>query len=256
VLRRAMAADPRDARAPYYLGDLLYDGRPEEALALWERSTTLDSTFPLAHRNLALAYANRQSGKDLRRAIAELELAVAGPRKYAEHFTQLDELYEAQAVAPEKRLALLEQNQAVVSRRDDALSREIGLKVFAGKYDEAIQLMTGRKFAVWEGGSLAVADHWVDAHLMRGQQRLKARQTAQAVADFEAAKVTPRSIGGWAWATRRRAMPPKPKPVGSKPPKPALKCGARAVSPRTRRRCITRPWRSASWATSMPPKQR
>ena len=31
VLRQAMRANPRDARAPYYLGNLLYDWQPEEA---------------------------------------------------------------------------------------------------------------------------------------------------------------------------------------------------------------------------------
>jgi tetratricopeptide (TPR) repeat protein len=194
VLCRAMAADPHDARAPYYLGDLLFDSQPEEGLKLWQRSVAQDPAFPLAHRNLALAYGHRKSGKDMQGAIAELELAVAGPQKYARHFTELDELYAAQGVPPEKRLALFEQNDRVVVRRDDALSREIGLKVFCGKYDEAIQLMTGRKFSVWEGGELAVADHWLDAHLLRGRQRLQAGETVAALADFEAAKAIPENL--------------------------------------------------------------
>jgi tetratricopeptide (TPR) repeat protein len=81
-----------------------------------------------------------------------------------------------------------------VLKRDDALSREIGLKVWAGKHDEAIQLMTGRKFSVWEGGTLDVADHWVNAHLLRGQQKLQARQFAAALADFQAAKTIPDNL--------------------------------------------------------------
>ena len=194
VLRRAMATDPFDARAAYYLGDLLFDAQPEQALKLWEQSVALDPSFPLAHRNLALAYSHRKSGQDPQRAIAELELAVAAPQRYARHFTELDALYAAQGVAPEKRLALLEQNHPIVAQRDDALSREIGLKVFCGKYDEAIQLMTGRKFSVWEGGTLEVADHWVNAHLLRGRQRLEAGQAASALADFEAAKAIPENL--------------------------------------------------------------
>jgi tetratricopeptide (TPR) repeat protein len=79
-------------------------------------------------------------------------------------------------------------------KRDDALSREIGLKVFAGKYDEAIQLMTGRTFSVWEGGSLDVASHWVNAHLGRGRQELAARQFPAALADFQAAKNIPDNL--------------------------------------------------------------
>jgi tetratricopeptide (TPR) repeat protein len=123
-----------------------------------------------------------------------LETAVALPSKYAMHFTELDELYATTGASPEKRLALLEQNSAVVAKRDDALSHEIGLKVFAGKHDEAIQLMTGRRFSVWEGGRLDVADHWVNAHLLRGQQKLAARQFAAALADFQAAKTIPDNL--------------------------------------------------------------
>jgi tetratricopeptide (TPR) repeat protein len=194
VLRRAIEANPADARAPYYLGNLLYDWQPEEALKLWERSAALDPSFAIVQRNLAVAYTHQKSTNDLARAIARLEQAVSGPVKYALHFAELDELYAAAGAAPEKRLALLEENHAVAVQRDDALSREIGLKVFAGKADEAIQLMTGRKFAVWEGGTLEVADHWVNAHLLRGRKALAAGQFAAALADFQAARTIPDNL--------------------------------------------------------------
>lgn len=194
VLRRAMAADPSDARAPYYLGNLLFDGQPADAVKLWERSATLDPAFPLVHRNLAVAYSHQKPTNDLARAIAQLELAVSSPKKYALHFAELDELYARNGEQPEKRLALLERNHSVVAQRDDSLSREIGLKILAGKYDDAIQLMTGRKFSVWEGGSLEVADHWVNAHLLRGRQELTARQFAAAAQDFSSAATIPANL--------------------------------------------------------------
>jgi len=194
VLRRAMELNPSDARAPYYLGNLLFDWQPAEAVKLWEQSAALDSIFPIVHRNLAVAYAHQQPTRDIGRAVAQLEQAVAAGSKYARHFTELDELYAETGKPPEERLALLERNHAVVLRRDDALSREIGLKVWAGKYDGAIQLMTGRKFSVWEGGTLDVADHWVNAHLLRGEERLQARQFAAALADFRAARTIPDNL--------------------------------------------------------------
>src|SRR5690606_9382611 len=117
--------------------------------------------------------------------IAALERAVACPTKYALHFAELDDLYSAARVDPARRLALLEANHDVVARRDDALSKEIGLKVLAGKLDEAIALMTGRTFAVWEGGRLAVAEHWVDAHVLRARRSLAAKRYADALADLE-----------------------------------------------------------------------
>ena len=194
ALRRAIELNPRDARAPYYLGNLLFDWQPEEAVKLWGQSAALDPSLPIVHRNLAVAYSHQGTNSDTAKAIAQLETAVSLPSKYAMHFTELDELYATAGASPEKRLALLEQNHDVVAKRDDALSREIGLKVFAGKYDEAIQLMTGRRFATWEGGRLDVVNHWVNAHLLRGQQKLAARQFAAALSDFQDAKTIPDNL--------------------------------------------------------------
>jgi tetratricopeptide (TPR) repeat protein len=194
VFREAIKKDPGDSHAPYELGNLLFDWQPEEALKLWEQSAKIDPNFAIVHRNIAEALIHQKPSGDTNRAIAELEKAVACPVKYAMHFTELDELYAATGVAPEKRLALLEQNHATVLKRDDSLSREIGLKVFAGKYDEAIQLMKSRTFSVWEGGTLDVATHWVNAHAGRGRQEIAAQQFSDALVDFQDAKDIPTNL--------------------------------------------------------------
>lgn len=195
VLRQAMAADPRDSRAPYYLGNLLFDWQPEEAVRLWKRSAALDPSFPIVHRNLAIAYAHQEGEDAVKEAIARLETAVAAKgRKYALHFTELDELYQRIGVSPQKRLALLEQNYETVAKRDDSLAREIALKVFAGEYDEAIRLLSGRKFSIWEGGSLNVTDPWTDAHLLRGHQHLAAKRYDKALADYRTAVTYPENL--------------------------------------------------------------
>ncbi len=194
VLQRAIQLNPQDARAPYYLGNILFDWQPEQALKWWEQSAKLDPSFAIAHRNIAAALIHRKPDADTNGALAELERAVACPVKYALHFTELDELYAATGASPEKRLALLEQNQDIVLKRNDALSREVGLKVFAGKYDQAIELMTVRIFSVWEGGTLEVADHWVNAHIGRGRKEFAARQFPAALADFQAARDIPDNL--------------------------------------------------------------
>ena len=194
VLRDAMRAEPNDARAPYYLGNLLFDWQPAEAVKAWETSARLDPSFAIVHRNLGVAYSHQSVGNSLERAIASLEKAVALPRKYPMHFYELDQLYEAAGTAPAKRLALLEGNHAVVAQRDDALNREVALKVVMGKYHEAIQLMTGRQFAVWEGGNLNIAESWVDAHLLRGQQQFAAKRYREAFTDYQAAAKIPDNL--------------------------------------------------------------
>jgi hypothetical protein len=65
-----MKSNPRDARAPYYLGNLLYDWQPEEAVRLWETSAAINPSFSIVHRNLATAYAHRKPAGNLNRAIA------------------------------------------------------------------------------------------------------------------------------------------------------------------------------------------
>jgi tetratricopeptide (TPR) repeat protein len=194
VLRAAIKVNPRDARASYYLGNLLYDWQPQEAATLWEDSAAVNPSSAIVHRNLATAYAHQKPTPDLNRAIAELEKAVSLDRKYPLHFAELDELYEQAGTPIEKRLLLFEKNQDVVAQRDDAQNRAVALKVAAGKYDDAIRMMTGRKFAVAEGSNLNIGEQWANAHILRGQQNIAAKKYKDALTDFEAAVTVPDNL--------------------------------------------------------------
>jgi tetratricopeptide (TPR) repeat protein len=195
VLRAASEANPDDARAPYYLGNLLYDWQPQQAVAAWEQSARLDPAFPIVHRNLALARAHSGQPDGTSRAIASLERAVSlpGPR-YAIHFSELDRLYEDTGKPPEERLKLLEANRDIVVTRDETLARAIALQVFTGKVDEAIQLLSSRRFSVWEGGSLNVRDPWTNAHIRRGHQHRAAGRYQEAIAAYDAALAFPENL--------------------------------------------------------------
>jgi len=195
ILREAMKARPNDAMAPYYLGNLLFDWQPEEAVTLWEKSVSLGAKFPIVYRNLAIAYSHQEKGISLEKAIASLEKAVSFDSKYAIHFFELDQLYEAAGTAPEKRLAILEKNHKTVTERDDSLSREISLKVNMGKYDDAIELMQGRKFNIWEGGArFNVNDCWTDAYLLSGHKNFAAGRYKEALADYQLSVEFPENL--------------------------------------------------------------
>jgi tetratricopeptide (TPR) repeat protein len=57
LLEAAIVQNPKDARAPYYLGNLEYDRkRHQDAMRHWERASELDPTFPTVWRNLGFAY--------------------------------------------------------------------------------------------------------------------------------------------------------------------------------------------------------
>jgi len=196
ALRCAMDANDRDARAPYYLGNLLYDWQPEEATKLWERSVLLDDSFPVAHRNLAVAYSHRDEDNALEMAVASLERAVElGDGKYPTHLFELDVLYQSTGTAPEKRLAVLEKYQDAVLEKDDALAREIELKVCMGKYEEAVELISGRYFDIWEGGGrFNMNDCWTSAHLLRGHNHFANERYREALADYRASTEFPESL--------------------------------------------------------------
>ena len=63
-------------QAYYYRGDLYYDKLQfERAVRLWEDAAARRPDFPTVHRNLALAYYNKQG--EAEKARAEMEKAFA-----------------------------------------------------------------------------------------------------------------------------------------------------------------------------------
>lgn len=195
VLRRAIEANPLDARAPYYLGNLLFDWQPDEAIALWEKSGALDPKFPITWRNLSQAYSHKTGDEQKTKAISYLEKAVTGGSIYPAHFAEIDRLYKSSGAPVEKRLALLELNQKVAVRSDEALGDLINLKTFVGKTDDAIQLLKGRTFTIAEGANaFNTGQAWTDAHLVRGLMLFGIRKYTEALADFQMALTFPENL--------------------------------------------------------------
>jgi tetratricopeptide (TPR) repeat protein len=191
ILRWAARENPEDARAPYYLGNLLFDRQPEKAIAEWERAVGLDETFATAHRNLGIAYSRLRN--DLPRAIACLEAAVACDPSDPRLFFELDQLFDLADVPPQKRLDVLTRNHPAVAKRDDSLTREIVLLVELGGYDRALELIEGHHFHVWEGGG-EIHGVYVDAHILRGQRELAEGKYDRALRDYMAALEYPDNL--------------------------------------------------------------
>jgi tetratricopeptide (TPR) repeat protein len=191
VLKAAIEHTPTDAKAHYYLGNLLYDLQPEKAIKHWERSRDLDGSFATVHRNLGWAYY--RTGNDVAKAIASYEKAVASNGNDARLFAELDQLYELGNAPVEKRLAVLEKHRATVVKRNDSFERWIAVQVLAGRYDEAIDSLSKIHFHVREGGG-EIRGIYVDAHLLRGLSRLKQNQPKAALEDFLAAAEYPENL--------------------------------------------------------------
>ena len=192
VLRSALRANPRDAHALYYLGNLLFDLQPEAAIKWWEKSAALDGSLAVVHRNLALAYDLTEN--DTTKAIASMEKALALNQKNPLYYYELDRLYETGNVPPEKRLAAMEGNPAVVAQRSDSLSQQIEILILLGRYDQAVGLLGAHNFHNWEGQS-SIHDIYMDALLLRGQQNFTSGKYREALKDYNASLEYPPNLG-------------------------------------------------------------
>ncbi len=191
ILEWATKTNPSDARAPYYLGNLLFDLQPDRAIACWERSRSVDPVFARVHRNLGLAYARVKN--DLPAALASLEKAAALDPKDARLQFELDQLAEAADVAPDVRLARLEKNHKVVAGNDNALAREVRLYIHTGRPAKALEIMRSHHFHVWEGGG-EIHGLWVEANLAEGRSWFEKKSYQKALSAYQDALSYPQNL--------------------------------------------------------------
>jgi len=191
VLNTAIQHNPSDAKASYYLGNLLYDLQPQVAIKLWGKSSAINDSFATVHRNLG--WGHYRIDKNTAKAIAGYEKAVACDNKDARLYVELDHLYEVGNVSSQKRLALLEGNHQTVVKRNDSFLREIMVLVLVGRYDEALDFLSNNHFHVQEGGG-EIHDVYVDGHLLRGLQYFESKKFSEALKDFLAASEYPENL--------------------------------------------------------------
>ncbi len=194
VLQAALAVNPEDARAPYYLGNLWYGFRQyDEAIACWERSVALDGSFPTAWRNLALAYYNKR--RDPRRAREAMERAFALDPTDGRVLMELDQLHKRTGRTPAERLEVLEQHLPLVEDRDDLFLERITLLDLIGRYGRARDLVLNRKFHPWEGGEGGVTGQYVMCHRELAKEALVAHRYAEALGLLAVARIFPENLG-------------------------------------------------------------
>jgi tetratricopeptide (TPR) repeat protein len=193
VLEAAIAVNPSDARAPYYLGNFLYDRRRHsEAIMQWERAVTLDPNFPTAWRNLGIAYYNIQ--RDVPRATQAFQSARAADPTDARILYEQDQLKKRIGDDPLERLIVLEANRDLVERRDDLSVELAALYNQVGRPADSLTLLLSRKFQPWEGGEGLVLGEYECAHLQLGCAALLAGDALRAGTYFETANHPPQSL--------------------------------------------------------------
>ena len=201
ILQSAIRANPNDARAPYYLGNLFYDRRRHvEAIRLWKQSAQLDPSFSVVWRNLGIGWFNIL--KKPAKAKMAYEKAFAVNPADARLLSERDQLWKRLGEKPEKRLRELEEFPQLTSQRDDLSVELCALYNQTGQPEKALPILAERKFQPWEGGEGAALDQHVRTHLALGRAALKKAksekrkvETASAVAHFKKALASPENLG-------------------------------------------------------------
>jgi tetratricopeptide (TPR) repeat protein len=194
VLQEAIRENVRDARAHYYLGNLLYDKRRrEEAIHHWERACQIDAFFSIPWRNLGIAWHNVRGNAE--RALDCYEKAFRADTTDARLLYELDQLCKRTGVPPHHRLSRLEINRSLVDLRDDLVVELVTLYNQTDESKKALQLLSNRRFHPWEGGEGLVSGQYVGSHLLLGRQALKTGNARDALKHFDAARNYPENLG-------------------------------------------------------------
>ncbi|MGY5356166.1 DUF5107 domain-containing protein [Wenyingzhuangia sp. IMCC45467] len=194
ALEVAQKINTNDAKAPYYLGNLWYDKRQyKEAIACWEKSVSIDGTFPTVHRNLSLAYFNKLQQEE--KALATLEKAFNLDTTDARILMELDQLYKRLCKPFSERFAFLEKHIDLVLQRDDVYLEYATLCNQLGKYTKAIELIDQRIFHPWEGGEGKVPTQYQIARVELAKQLLADKKEEEAIELLEQCLIYPDNLG-------------------------------------------------------------
>lgn len=194
ILEAAIAADPDDARPPFYLGHLLYaKRRHHEAIKCWEAAVRLEPGNAVAWRCLGIGYLNILN-KPLKARTA-FERAVAAAPDDARLLYERDQLWKRLGVAPTKRLQTLKTRPDLVARRDDLTLELCALLNQNDQPETARALLQARKFQPWEGGEGVALGQHTRTHLKLGHQAMKRGDCHAALELFEHALSAPQNLG-------------------------------------------------------------
>lgn len=193
VLKEAMRQCPEDARAPYYLGNLLYEHQPEEAIAYWEKSLALDPSFYITRRNLGLAY--KEIRKDYRQALTYTQQAFAACPTDARLLFELDELNDLNKVAPQEKYAFLKKHRKVAESRSETTLRLATRAVEAGQYAEAVRWMDTH-FIIESEGAREKQDNYLNSYMLLALECARKKQYDAAIGWIDKALAYPIGLYG------------------------------------------------------------
>lgn len=192
VLRTALAANPDDGRAAYYLGNACAAlNRDEEALQYFKTAARLDAGNPVAQRNLGLALW--KIAGQIQSAVPAYERAIAlAPQEY-HRYVELSDLLKAVG-ATQRRIDLLESAPVQVRERSSVIEALAAAYLDAGRFSQAAALLERAHITSGEGESGALRIYR-RACLGLARQFQESGKHEEAAGQFLKAISYPRNLG-------------------------------------------------------------
>ncbi|EDY81449.1 tetratricopeptide repeat domain protein [Verrucomicrobiia bacterium DG1235] len=186
---KSMADLPRFGLGNYYCDKR----RHEDAIRVWVEAVEGDTKIATVHRNLGIAYWNCR--RDSTQARAFYQGAIELDQSDARLLFEYDQLRKRIGDDLSERLATLEANRDLVMSRDDACVEYVSLLNESFRHEDALALLTSRRFHPWEGGEGRVLRQFTAAKIGLGKASLKDGDFERALSYFEEAFDTPENLG-------------------------------------------------------------
>ncbi|MBR1706151.1 MAG: tetratricopeptide repeat protein, partial [Bacteroidales bacterium] len=188
VLAKALEYMPESANTWYYLGNLLYQKQPDQAVSCWEKAVEVDPGFAMALRNIGWYWRfkdeyHAKDASDYEKSLAYYRRAIAADTdRRAIFLTEADEVMERLDTPLQERYDLFMTHSATAGLRYDSKVRKIRQMMLHGDYEEALELLLGDTYSRREHID-DLHDIYVDACLLAGF-RAQAAGDAQAALEY------------------------------------------------------------------------
>ena len=179
VLAKAKEACPESSQPYYYLGNLLYNIQPDNAMKEWEKCIEMNPNDDLAWRNLG--WAHWLHTKNYPESARCYKTAIAINPDAALYLEECDQVLEAMGAPVAERYEILKSHHATAEKRYHPLSQEVVTGTYVGDYDYVLDLLDRCYFPTREGVA-NFHDNFVDALLLAGQKKVKEGKVKEAIA--------------------------------------------------------------------------
>ena len=191
VLRHALAANPNDGHAAYYLGNVLASkNRDQEALTAWREAVRLDPSNTIARRNLGRALWVTDNQEE---AVNQYQQAIAGSPEDYQLYVEIGNLF-AEMGAQDRRVKALESAPPSTRTHTPFIQALAAAYVDTKRFADAVTLLANNTFTSSEGEDAALG-LYRKAHLGLARNYQQAEEHLRAASEFAAATEYPRNFG-------------------------------------------------------------